>query len=371
MSGRAWQIAFLLVVFTVALYLAYRLRAIFIPLLIALTLAYILHPLVTKLEEKKVPRLASIAAIYSVFLISFALVILVAIPAGINQAADFVHETFLAEDAKILMVLERGKEAMEKLTGKELTDEQIQELKERLKTEAQAHAGDLLAITGTVAGVLGMSLATGLGALFAAISFVVLIPVYLFFFLRGMNTGWEKFKAVLPAPLRERILRTLGRIHRANAAFFRGQITICVIDGAILFLVLWIAGVRMPFLFGLLYAMLAIVPFMGPVSAFAITEISVFVFANPGEIVTQFWVVAFTFFAIQALEGIVLQPLILGKETGLHPIMIILSLMIFGNLLGILGMLLAVPLFSAALILTQDYVLPVFRDVTGEEPAGS
>ena len=368
MSSRAWQIVFLLVVFTAALYLAYRLRAIFIPVLIALTLAYILHPLVTKLEDKKVPRLASIAAIYSVFLITFALVILVAIPAGINQAADFVQETFLAEDAKILMVLERGKEAMEKLTGNELTDEQVQELKERLKTEAQAHAGDLLAITGTVAGVLGMSLATGLGALFAAISFVVLIPVYLFFFLRGMNTGWEKFKAGLPAPLRERILGTLGRIHRANAAFFRGQITICVIDGAILFLVLWIAGVRMPFLFGLLYAMLAIIPFMGPVSAFAITEI--FVFANTGELGTQFWVVAFTFFAIQALEGIVLQPLILGKETGLHPIMIILSLMIFGNLLGILGMLLAVPLFSAALILTQDYVLPVFREVTSEAPAG-
>ena len=50
--------------------------------------------------------------------------------------------------------------------------------------------------------------------------------------------------------------------------------------------------------------------------------------------------------------------------------MIILSLMIFGNLLGILGMLLAVPLFSAALILTQDYVLPVFREVTGKAPAG-
>ncbi|MHC4607459.1 MAG: AI-2E family transporter, partial [Planctomycetota bacterium] len=250
MTQRTWQVVFLLAVFVLVLYIAYLLRAVFIPLLIAMILAYILNPLVTKLEEKKVPRIASIGSIYGIFLIAFALIVLIAIPAAVRQGVEFVQVTFVGvegEPPKIEGVLKAGATKLEELTGTRWED-----VNEELKKKLPDHAGDVTSAVAWAAATLGSLTASGLGAVLAALSFLVLIPVYCFFFLRGMNSGWERFKEWLPEKYRDRIAATLVRIHNANSAFFRGQITICLIDGAILFLVLLVMGVKFSFLFGVL-----------------------------------------------------------------------------------------------------------------------
>jgi phosphoribosylaminoimidazole-succinocarboxamide synthase len=68
------------------------------------------------------------------------------------------------------------------------------------------------------------------------------------------------------------------------------------------------------------------------------------------------------FLFIQVLENLVLQPIILGKETGLHPMAIIIALFVFADLFGFLGVLLAVPLASMTIILAQEYLLPLLRE---------
>jgi predicted PurR-regulated permease PerM len=100
---------------------------------------------------------------------------------------------------------------------------------------------------------------------------------------------------------------------------------------------------------------------VGPALGFVVTEL-VAVF-GAGGFGTQFWLVAGLFLAIQALEGVLLQPLIMGKETGLHPVAIILTLLVCGNVFGFFGMLVAVPLASAAKIVFEDYVWPMFAEV--------
>src|SRR6185436_15092213 len=100
---------------------------------------------------------------------------------------------------------------------------------------------------------------------------------------------------------------------------------------------LTILKVGYPLLFGLLYTVASVIPFLGVVTMFGVVEL--YVLATFG-MSTKFWLVAGLFGLIQVLEAAVFQPLILGKETGLHPIAVILSLLSAGQLLGLFGVLL-------------------------------
>ncbi len=350
---RPWKAALLAALVIAALVFVYALRSVFLPLLVALLLAYILNPLVTALERRKVPRPLSIAAVYVLLAGGAALAFLWAVPRAVAEGREFLEVTFTGKDARIHRLLPY----LERWFGWENWEQVLAELRGRI----QGHEAELARAGGSILGSVVSFAAGSLRGFLSVVSFVVLVPVYLFFALWRMNDGWERFARAIPEPYRERTLATLGRIHRANAAFFRGQIAICAIEGLIVFLGLLLIGVKFALLFGILYAVLALVPFVGVAVGFAAT--SLFVVADTGGFGREFLVVAGLFAAIQALEGTVLQPLILGRETGLHPIAIILALFIFGELFGFLGMLLAVPLASAAKILFEDYVGPSFREV--------
>lgn len=353
--SRPWKGALLAALAVAALVFVYALRSVFLPLLVALLLAYILNPLVTALERRKVPRPLSIAAVYALLAGGAALALLWAVPRAVAEGREFLEVTFTGKDARIHRLLPY----LERWFGWENWEQVLAELRGRI----QGHEAELARAGGSILGSVVSFAAGSLRGFLSVVSFVVLVPVYLFFALWRMNDGWERFARAIPEPYRERTLATLGRIHRANAAFFRGQIAICAIEGLIVFLGLLLIGVKFALLFGILYAVLALVPFVGVAVGFAAT--SLFVVADTGGFGREFLLVAGLFVAIQALEGTVLQPLILGRETGLHPIAIILALFIFGELFGFLGMLLAVPLASAAKILFEDYVGPAFREVAG------
>lgn len=352
---RPWKAALLAALAVAALVFVYALRSVFLPLLVALLLAYILNPLVTALERRKVPRPVSIAAVYALLAGGAALALLWAVPRAVAEGREFLEITFTGKDARIHRLLPY----LERWFGWENWEQVLAELRGRI----QGHEAELARAGGSILGSVVSFAAGSLRGFLSVVSFVVLVPVYLFFALWRMNEGWERFARAIPEPYRERTLATLGRIHRANAAFFRGQIAICAIEGLIVFLGLLLIGVKFALLFGILYAVLALVPFVGVAVGFAAT--SLFVVADTGGFGREFLLVAGLFVAIQVLEGTLLQPLILGRETGLHPIAVILALFIFGELFGFLGMLLAVPLASTAKILFEDYVGPAFREVAG------
>lgn len=354
------KVGILLILVVAAIVLAYLLRAIFMPLVVALLLAYVLNPLVTALERRRVPRLVSIAGVYLVLGTLLFAVGFWGVPAAAKQGKEFVHETITGPDAKLQSVrLPDGRRLKEFLSG-ENWDKLVSQMRERIP----GHEKDIAGVAGQIIGRILAFMTESIGTFIAVFSFIALVPVYLFFLLKNMNLWWEEIKAGIPPKYRERTLHTLARIHRANAAFFRGQITISFIEGVIVSLALLAMGVKFSFLFGALYAVLSLVPFLGVVLGFTVTEL--FVLAEAGGFTSTFWAVAGLFAAIQVLEGFVLQPAILGKETGLHPIAVILSLLVCGQLFGIFGMLIAVPIATTSKILLEDYVGPMFRDVTKE-----
>ncbi len=382
---RGWQVVALLVLICAALALLYHLRAIFTPLLVALLIAYIVDPVVSRLEKRGVPRVATILGVYAVMFGALALALAFGVPALIDQGAEFAHEVILGEKLtgdvnangafdegdsyidengngrwdppRIARVLAWSQRRLKDITGSEDIGEQLRQLRSRMRGKE----GDIAAALGKVAGTVLHAFTASLDGLITLVGFVFLVPVYLFFILKNMDAFWERVKIAIPGPYRERMLGTLGRIHRANASFFRGQLTVAAIEGTIVFVVLAASGVRFSFLFGVLYAAFALIPYAGVALSFAITALFVFLDAGFG---TKMYITFGLFAFIQVLEAIVLQPLILGKETGLHPIAIILSVMIFGSLFGFFGLLLAVPLAAATIIVAEDYVLPFVRQVT-------
>lgn len=354
------KIVFLVIVAVAAIVFAYYLRSIFMPLVVALLLSYIVNPLVTGLEKRRIPRLASIAGVYVLlggilFAIGFW-----GVPAAVKQGKEFVHETFIGPDAKL--------EKVKLWAGTRVKDwlgaSNWEEVKKKIAQRVEGRFGDIAQATGKIIGEVLAFMTSSVSAFVSVVSFIALVPVYLFFLLKNMNVWWERVKEGIPAKYRERTLHTLTRIHRANAAFFRGQLTISFLEGILVFAGLAIIGVKFSFLFGALYAVLSLVPFLGVVIGFTITEL--FVLADTGGFTTTFFLVAGLFAFIQALEASFLQPFILGKETGLHPIAVILTLLICGDLFGFFGMLIAVPIATTVKILLEDYVWPIFQDVTKE-----
>ena len=355
--SRSWKVSFLVTLAIAAIVFAYFLRTVFTPLLVAVLVAYMLNPVITGLERRKVPRLLSIAGVYLVLLLLLAGLFFWALPAGITEAKEFVRDTFTAENAKAQRVILWGDRQLKDWLGAENWDLAVRNLRERMK----GHESELAQAGGAIVACVVSFMTSSIGGFVAVFSFIALVPVYLFFVLKNMNPWWDRLTHAIPRAHRERAVATLGRIHRANAAFFRGQITISLIEGLIVFLVLSALGVKFPLLFGALYAILSIVPFLGVVIGFTITEL--FVLADTGSFGRTFLWVACLYAGIQVLEGLVLQPKIMGRETGLHPIAIILALLICGQLFGIFGMLIAVPIASTIKILVEDYVWPMFTEV--------
>jgi predicted PurR-regulated permease PerM len=354
---RGWKIAFLVVLALGVLCLAYYLRAVFLPLLVALLLAYVLNPVLLYLERRKVPRKASIAGVFLVLLGAMAVVVFVAVPGAFGQASDFVHDTFLGEHPKINRLIAKAEPMLVRAVGAERTEDLLKLAEERI---AQVKH-DLPQVSGRVLSEVLSFLTGGISTLFSILSFLILVPVYLFFLLQNLDPWWEQLTHWIPRAYRIQALSTLNRIHRANMAFFRGQITISLLEGLILFVGLSLFKVGYPLLFGLLYTVASLIPFLGVITMFAGVEL--FVLADTGEFGTKFWLVAGLFGLIQGLEAAVFQPLILGKESGLHPMVVILALLSAGQLLGIFGVLLAIPLASTAKILFEDYVRPMFEEV--------
>jgi predicted PurR-regulated permease PerM len=354
---RGWKIAFLAALAIGAIALAYYLRAVFLPLLVALLLAYVLNPVLGWLERRKVPRKASIAGVYLVLLGAMAFVALVAVPGAFGQATDFIRDTFLGEHPKINRLIAKAEPMLVRTTGPERAAEIIRLARERVAELTR----ELPQMSGRIFSEVLSFLTGGIATLFSIVSFLVLVPVYLFFLLKNLNPWWERLTHWIPRAYREQSLATLGRIHRANMSFFRGQITISLLEGLIIFVGLSVFKVGYPLLFGLLYTVASVIPFLGVITMFAGVEL--FVLADTGQFGTTFWLVAGLFGLIQVLEAAVFQPLILGKETGLHPMVIILSLLSAGQLLGLFGVLLAIPLASTLKILFEDYVRPMFEEV--------
>lgn len=374
LRARTLRIVLLVALGLGLLLLGYVLRTVLLPVLVALLLGYYLDPLVTRIERARwFPwgRRTAVGMIFSLFFISVGLLFLWGIVEGVRALPGESEITAAGEQIPV-----RVEKVLAQLRAA-LPEEVLQPLQERvpilregrLDTEevgtwVKRNYREIVAvleagfsyITSTVSGLAGL------------ISFLILVPVYTFFFLTGMGSIRQNFVRYLPGMAREKILKILKEIDRSVSAFFRGKILILLLKGLLTALGLWMAGVPLALPIGLLSGLAGLVPFAGFVLGIAASLLGVGL--EYGHLsLGRTAVILGVFGSVEVIEGAVLVPAILGKETGLHPVTVVISFFVFGELFGFFGVLLAVPLASTVKILATELVLPHLAAVAAESPA--
>ncbi len=205
----------------------------------------------------------------------------------------------------------------------------------------------------------------------ALISFgldLILIPVYAFFLTIGMPTLRYTIRRYIPEEGKERTIRIAHDVEKVVAAFFRGRLIVCLICAILTSIGFAVLGVPYGVLFGILIGLSTAIPLTGLL--FLVPAV-LLVMADGGEgLALRIGLIIGFYGIIQALEATVFTPFIMGREVELHPVVLLIALLLCGNLLGVLGLLLAVPIAATIRILLREFVLPRVRSVAGVPNTG-
>ncbi len=198
---------------------------------------------------------------------------------------------------------------------------------------------------------------SGLLGFFAQMTYLAVIPIYLFYFLgsnRNLIDELEKELGFLSASVKGDVVFLLREFVGILVSFFRGQLLIGVLMGLGYAIGFSFSGLKFGITLGLLFGLLNIVPYLG--SIVGIVTALLVAYLQPGGIAeTGEWTVligcGISFAVVQLIESYYLTPKIMGQQTGLHPVVVMVSIFFWGTALGgILGMIFGIPLTAFIII---------------------
>lgn len=192
---------------------------------------------------------------------------------------------------------------------------------------------------------------------FGVLAGLALIPVYAFYFLlekEGISSRWTDYLPLADSHFKNELVFVLRSINNYLISFFRGQVLVALCDGLLYGLGFLLVGLPYALLIGAMAVCLTMIPFLGAI----VTCVTALVIAlvQFGDWLHPLLVVG-VFGCVQALEGLVISPRIMGGRVGLHPVTIIIAVMAGTTLLGgLLGGILAIPLTAALRVVMFRYV---------------
>jgi len=320
------------------LWFFYSILGLLAPFLLAFLLAYILSPVVTALEKRRVPRWASSLVLVLLLIGVVVSLLLFVMPLAIQQFQGILDGVngIVAEVAEILKsgtifeVLARYGIPVDK-AREAITNQLTPRLEDILKTLVGAIFGFVTRISGLVMQLVN----------------AIIIPFLAFYMLMDFPVITQRFLMIVPRTRREHAAELARKVDGLMGKYFRGAIAVAVIQGCIAGIGPWIIGVNYALVLGIMTGILDFVPYVGLVTSLIVASI-VAIFSDGNSFVKVIAVVVL-FLAQKLLEATVLGPKIIGKQVGVHPVLLILCLLVFGYFLGFIGLLIAVP--ATALII--------------------
>ncbi|MBC7782134.1 MAG: AI-2E family transporter [Proteobacteria bacterium] len=313
-------------------YLLYLLGPVLAPFLCALTLAYIFEGVVSALARRGLSR--TWAAVLVLLLIATLAITLVLV------LVPLLQQQLLRLTERLPRLFEWARMTLTPLAqayfGIELEFEALKALMLKQSPSPQ-----------TIAAWLVPSLATGGLAVVGFFVNLVLVPVVLFYFLRDWKHIVDEIEYLVPRDQHATVSKLAREIDAVLGEFLRGQLSVMAIMAAFYTIALWGVGLDYSVAIGLLTGMVVFIPYVGAVFGIALgTVVALIQFQEMGPV---FWVWA-VFAVGQLVEGYVVVPRLVGDRIGLHPVLVIFSLLAFGQLFGFVGVLLALPASAALLV---------------------
>ena len=324
-----------------------------IPFAVALLLAYMMNPVVLLIQKKIPNRTAAVFIGLLIVTCALAFILWLIIPLIINEVShmgrvlsDLANNTEFTERARQML----PPDLVQALKDYAASDE----IQEYFKAE------NFWSIVETAArkilpGVWGI--ATGMASFLMGILGLAVIGLYLIFLLidyQKVSTGW---KDLLPPSYRDSVVEFVRDFESAMNSYFRGQAAVASIVGILFALGFFLIGLPLGILLGLFTGLLNMVPYLQLIALIPAFLLSL---ASSLETGTSVWIViAMTgsvFVVVQIIQDTILVPKIMGKVTGLNPAMILLSLSIWGKLLGVFGLIIALPMTFLLLVYYRRYL---------------
>ncbi|MCC6404846.1 MAG: AI-2E family transporter [Candidatus Yanofskybacteria bacterium] len=313
-----------------AFFLLYLLSDVLIILLFSIVVASAVSPFVTWFQRKGLPRLVAVIVLYLMVLAVGVVISSLVLP---SVSSDFSQLT--AYLPKIASELSVSLDTVQKDSPRYFDFvSEIQNILEVLSGYLQQFSQSALNLV--------------VGAFGGIFSFVAIVVIS--FYLSVMKNGIESFlEAVVPERYEEYIVDLWRRVEIKVGLWLQGQLLLALIVGLLVYVGLALLGVRFALILAILAMLLEIVPIAGPVLA-SIPAIGMAFMQDP---VLGLWTLVL-YVVVQQFENHVLVPLVLGKTTGLNPIVVILAILVGAQLAGIAGALLGVPVATIIVEIIDD-----------------
>ena len=315
-------------------WLLWLLSPILAPFLFAAILAYMLNPVVATISGPRLRR-------------TFAIVLIMLAALSLLAALAFVIVPLLSRELRALT---------ERLPGFMiwLNQKVSPWLQSRLgialqfdvETVRQIAAETLQGNQNLVARLLG-SVKIGGMALLAFVVNALLVPVVLFYLLRDWDRILERMDGLIPRRFHAKTRQILGEIDGVLAEFLRGQLLVILLMSVYYVTALWLARLEFALPIGIITGLLVFIPYVGALTGILLGTMAALMQFGSFAGVAWVWLA----FALgQALEGMLVTPLLVGERIGLHPVAVIFALLAFGQVFGFFGVLLALPASAALLV---------------------
>lgn len=308
----------------------YSVRKILFPFVLATILAYILNPLVEKLEQYKIKRIYGIIIVYFMVFGSLIMGGYYGFPVIIRQLTT-LGETIPTYTSQIQQTLNSFYENYQSFSIPVSLRESIDR--------------NLLTVQNTLVAQLS-SIVSILFGLFSRILSFVIAPILSFYLLKDKEEICQVIIRTIPLSKRSELLQLWDEIDSVLTNFIIGHLTVALIVGSCTALGLAIVGMDFPLLLGIITGITNIIPYFGPV----IGGIPAVLLALLKSQKLALYVIV-VIIVVQQLESNLISPKVLGKSVGLHPLFVIFILLAGGELGGIVGMLIAVPLAAVLKII--------------------
>ena len=329
---------FFLIVALVFAGVIYLLAPVLSPFLIGALLAYLSDPIADRLEAAGLSRTVSVVIVFIVMTGLVALLFLLFIP-----QIGYQIQTLLERVPQALILFEE--QIFPWILDTFSLDASVFDFA-HLK---QLLVGDLQKTGDIMAHLVGGITKSGL-AIVAWVANLVLIPVVTFYLLRDWDVMVDKIKHLLPRNLEPKVSLWASECDEVLGAFMKGQLLVMLALAIVYASGLWLVGLDLALLVGMIAGLASIVPYMGFFIGIAVAGIAAFMqFQDP--MVLAF--VGTVFIVGQLLEGMLLTPLLVGDRIGLHPVAVIFAIMAGGQLFGFVGVLLALPVAAVIMVLLR------------------
>jgi len=337
-----WKRIWLILILISAVWIMISARAVLFPIVTAFVLAYLLNPVVEAMEKKRIPRTAAVL----VLLLSLGVILLLLwvsiAPLVKEQAVSFSRRL-----PGYLRVLEEWLEAALIHLQVGRPEETKKFLSENLAALAQLPLDAL-----RTGGSFLIRTTKGIFSLVVGLAFLALIPILTFYILRDFGQFGDTFYNYIPLRYREEVHRRLSRLDELLGSFIRGQLIVGLSLSALYALGFFLADVPFWLILSILTGMSSIFPYVEWIVGLPITLIF-------SAIQHQDWshplAVFIVFGIISPLAGMFLVPRVIGNKVGLHPVVVISSILMGGELMGFVGILLAIP-FAATIKVGIEFV---------------